>query len=839
LVEELSEKYLDLVTDTGQVVGELDSLANNEPNTQPGPERRELQPRDIGGIVERLNTIRSAATGIRRSTSFPHIFLFYQLLINIDIFCQTEALASGLRQRANALPEREWHELRDLRTNSLEQIERVVSHSTDLASDVDNLLSRNLPSLAPRALQFARDLAKSTLVRRVGLALTALKWLTTAINLVLDEVGDDDPTETGGGGGGPVISVVIPVTPTTTPVATPTFDPTVPPTTLPDEYYVVIMSQDTQPSGYTDVVTEIIEDGGVIFGLLTFLKEKHWSIWGLIQDQTMPSLSLNPLVGCISRNHQLLDEDERKTAGATGGAPARREIDVDLVGAASNSVASHTTSRTNTTTKNKVSSSSSGTKKSKLRTRALPGQFEARRVGAPSAEGGRPTILRQHAFLNSIWSKTWLEGGYRDIADYWLDTEGSDRVPVYLIDKQVDWAHPDLAPLGAARNYPGWDCYTGTAELAMRRWGCKDIGRNPTPPGAGTAEEGYHGTEMAALIGGHISGVNPHVNLVPLRSGPYGKSRVHHAVAAMAQIEKLQSQNGGQHAVVSASFGYKKESASLNLPPGSGTKTDAFEYMIPRLQRANADFVFAVANIDLEKDPEGTKTTAVDYSPDWLGGDHAADAIPIFAIAVGNCDINGHRAPGSSFLYDTPGSSTDPTNHKYPDVYNIGSGLLHPTKFIFEDPAGEETIQYSWAERPGGTSHATALTSGLLSLLIARDPGTFSSAGAPTKQGLQSLARRKKGPAWPPDSPDYTAGWSVPRAATDWEIPCDPDPAGGSGTNVPGPERPNVRDLNEENDELFAVDLTVDVLAGPAEYQNYLAAAPCVSARPGRLNPPV
>ncbi|KAK3311687.1 uncharacterized protein B0T15DRAFT_499618 [Chaetomium strumarium] len=311
----------------------------------------------------------------------------------------------------------------------------------------------------------------------------------------------------------------------------------------------------------------------------------------------------------------------------------------------------------------------------------------------------------------------------------------------------------------------------------------------------------YHGTEMTALIGDHISGVNPYVNLVPLRPGPYGKSRVHHAVAAMAQIEKLQSQNGGQHAVVSASFG------------------------------ANVDFVSAVANIDLEKDPEGTKTKAVDYSPDWLGGDHAGDATPIFAIAVGNCDINGHCAPCSSFLYDIPG--TDPTNHKYPDFYNIGSGLLNPTKFIFEDPVGEETIEYSWAER-SGTSHATALASGLLSLLIARDPGTFSSAGAPTKQGLQSLARRKKGSAWPPDYSPDTAGWSVPRAATDREIPCDPP----AGTNdVPGPERPNVRDLLLDDE--IPVDLTVDVLAGPAEYQNYLATAPCVSARPGRLNPPV
>ncbi|KAK4233042.1 hypothetical protein C8A03DRAFT_39279, partial [Achaetomium macrosporum] len=533
-----------------------------------------------------------------------------------------------------------------------------------------------IPSLAPRALQFARDLAKRTLVRRVALGLTALKWLTSAINLVLDEVGDDDPTEAGGGG--PVISVVIPVTPTTTPIVTP---------------------HSTRPCllPHSQMMTEIVEDGGVIFGFLTLAKEKSIGAYGL------------------------LDEDERK-AGAMG-APVRREVDVDLAGGTMSSVASHTRSNT-------INSTGSG-------------------------GGGTESRLATSRFQSR-----------------------------------------------AALNYPGWDSYTLTRREALRRWGCVDRAGNPDPP---DAEEGYHGTEMAALIGGHVSGVNPHVNLVPLRSGPYGKSRVHHAVAAMAQIEKLQTQNGGQHAIVSASFGYKKDTWS----PGYGQPTQTLFSPSPTLT--------------LTTIPKGTSTKAVDYSPDWLGGDHAGDKTPIFAIGVGNCDINGNRAPASSFLYDTAG--TDPTNHKYPELYNIGSGLVVPT--LWMDPE-DGTFERNWAAR-GGTSHATALASGLLSLLIARDPGTFNSAGAPTKQGLQSLARRKKGSAWPPDSPD-TAGWIAPRAATDWEIQCNP-----AGTNVPGPDRPDLRDLTAEE----GVDLTVDVLAGPAEYQKYLVTAPCVYAPPGRSNPPI
>ncbi|KAB5533606.1 hypothetical protein GE09DRAFT_366411 [Coniochaeta sp. 2T2.1] len=259
----------------------------------------------------------------------------------------------------------------------------------------------------------------------------------------------------------------------------------------------------------------------------------------------------------------------------------------------------------------------------------------------------------------------------------------------------------------------------------------------------------------------------------------------------------LQADNGGKRAIISGSWVMSLKHLE---DQGLATDFDPFELLVPQLRDGGVDLV-VTGNDGLRRNNEAKSSMPQKWSGD-------ADS----AIAVGACDYNSGRALFSLFVYS---NEEQVPNHKFPDIYNLGTDVLAP-----QWADGHR----SWG-REHGSSHATAITSGLLTILIARQD--HWALGVP----LQLVVEGKKGNRWwaddrlaeydPDDEEDMDIPspgsvpddelYFAPPAATTWEMACAADGA------VPmGPEdRPQAYFFPKPKDKLFQLDAyTFDQLDG-------------------------
>jgi hypothetical protein len=255
-----------------------------------------------------------------------------------------------------------------------------------------------------------------------------------------------------------------------------------------------------------------------------------------------------------------------------------------------------------------------------------------------------------------------------------------------------------------------------------------------------------HGTAVAAFIGGRYNGVHPNPDLRVVAVGAKGKAIA--TVRAIKHIVAKQQQGSNARAVLVYASGFRR--AKLK-PNGVTTKSDFWEELMPRLFAAQVDVVIAAGNVQRD-DPS---LLIEDYTPNlWCDTTSAC-------IMVGNCNSQGLRNPSN-----LDGGLAD----LYIDLYAIGTDTIAPIASLL----GQAPSANGW-RRASGNSMSSPQVGALLAMLIAQGAldggGPVAPSNLAAKNLLQDLARQRKGTAWPPDDTNHV----VPRAATNWQIPC---PAG-------------------------------------------------------------
>jgi hypothetical protein len=219
-------------------------------------------------------------------------------------------------------------------------------------------------------------------------------------------------------------------------------------------------------------------------------------------------------------------------------------------------------------------------------------------------------------------------------------------------------------------------------------------------------------------------------------------------VRAIKHIVAKQQQGGNARAVLVYASGFRR--ARLK-PNGVTTKSDFWEELMPRLFAAQVDVVIAAGNVQRD----APSLLIEDYTPNlWCDTTSAC-------IMVGNCNSQGLRNP-SNLL----GGLAD----DYIDLYAIGTDTIAPIASL----PGKRASTSGW-RRASGNSLSSPQVGALLAMLVAQGAldgaGPVAADNLAAKNLLQDIARQRKGTAWPPDDKNQI----VPRAATNWQIPC---PAG-------------------------------------------------------------
>lgn len=256
-----------------------------------------------------------------------------------------------------------------------------------------------------------------------------------------------------------------------------------------------------------------------------------------------------------------------------------------------------------------------------------------------------------------------------------------------------------------------------------------------------------HGTAVAAFIGGRYNGVHPNPDLRVVAVGDNSRRAIA-TVRAIKHILAKQQQTNTPRAVLVYAKGFRRAKLRAN---GVTTSPDFWAELMPRLAAAQVDMVISAGNVQAD-DPS---LLIEDYTPNlWCDTASAC-------IMVGNCDFQGLRNPSS-----LSGGLVD----LYVDLYAIGTNTVAPAASL----RGQPVVTGGW-RRATGNSMSSPQVGALLAMLVAQ--GALDGAGPvavgnlAAKNLLQNIARQRKGTAWPADDTNQI----VPRAATNWQVPC---PAG-------------------------------------------------------------
>jgi subtilisin family serine protease len=241
-----------------------------------------------------------------------------------------------------------------------------------------------------------------------------------------------------------------------------------------------------------------------------------------------------------------------------------------------------------------------------------------------------------------------------------------------------------------------------------------------------------HGTQMIGLIGGLLAGVDKFARVFAMKiTFQQGRGKAS-AVRAVKAIIEMQIAAGAPLAIINFSLGYALGGALL---PNQQTSTDFLEDVMLQAQAQNCIVVQASGN--------NPANLMENFTPDI---NLAKPSNP--AIIVGSVSRDGTRSSFTTFQSNT-GLAVD--------LMALGEQMWCPTN----GTGSHWTLAV-------GTSHAAAITSGLISLLIKR--GDITSV-ADARPNLLSIATSRKGTNWPLE-PGYSA--PLPRAATNWELACEP-----------------------------------------------------------------
>ena len=271
-----------------------------------------------------------------------------------------------------------------------------------------------------------------------------------------------------------------------------------------------------------------------------------------------------------------------------------------------------------------------------------------------------------------------------------------------------------------------------------------DLSLDSQNPNLVNIDSNGHGTFMAGLIAGHdpslkapyssapasvYRGMAPDARILSVKVGATdGEVDVTQVIAAIDWIVQHRHDNGMNIRVISLSYGTNSTQSYLD---------DPLAYAAEQAWRAGIVVVAAAGNTGFQQ---------------GAGAPGVADpAMDPFVLAVGGYDTMGTYDSSDDSLGDYSASSAGcPVPAcKGPDVLAVGShlqGLRDPGSFIdLNHPEGRLGDSYF---RGSGTSQATALTAGIVALILQRYPDmtpddvkAFLASGADKIQGIPDSAQ--------------------------------------------------------------------------------------------------
>ena len=259
-------------------------------------------------------------------------------------------------------------------------------------------------------------------------------------------------------------------------------------------------------------------------------------------------------------------------------------------------------------------------------------------------------------------------------------------VAIGIVDDGMEWSHPDLLP--------------NVLRSLQKDWNGKDFDPKPY------FYEDNHGTACAGVAAARgnnrigVSGVAPEANLVGMRliAGPQTDADIAEAMTWYPDTIHIKSN----------SWGYGPDTLFAEGPLTEAALEYAAKY--GRAGKGSV-LVFAAGNYDLDGD-----------RLDYKGINNS-----IYGIAVGAIDSLGKKAYysniGAGLLICAPSNGDNTlgimtTDNKGPAGYNYG---VHNTLFtwpLVDDFKGSGDVTQTF----GGTSSATPAVSGLIALMLQRNP---------------------------------------------------------------------------------------------------------------------
>jgi subtilisin family serine protease len=281
-----------------------------------------------------------------------------------------------------------------------------------------------------------------------------------------------------------------------------------------------------------------------------------------------------------------------------------------------------------------------------------------------------------------------------------------------IVDDGMEWSHPDLLP-NVLRNL-------------QKDWNGKDFDPKPyfSNDNHGTACAGVAAARANNRIG--VSGVAPEANLVGMRliADAQTDADVAEAVTWYPDAIHIKSNSWGYSPFTTNSSTRLFESWNPIVSPDPLTEA-ALEYAAKYGRGGKGSVItFAAGNSDefkLTSNGTAQKSGArVDFQ-----------ALPnsIYTIAVGALNSLGKKSNysqvGSSLLISAPSNTTDgtglgimTTDNKGPRGYNYG---VHNTQFTWP-PVNDFKGSGDVTQNFGGTSSATPAVSGVIALMLQRNP---------------------------------------------------------------------------------------------------------------------
>jgi subtilisin family serine protease len=321
-----------------------------------------------------------------------------------------------------------------------------------------------------------------------------------------------------------------------------------------------------------------------------------------------------------------------------------------------------------------------------------------------------------------------------------------------IVDDGMEWSHPDLLP--------------NVLRSLQKDWNGKDFDPKPYFYGDnhGTACAGVAAARGNNRIG--VSGVAPEANLVGMR--------LIADVQTDADIAEATTWHPDAIHIKSNSWGYYAFDTNTGYPTGVFTRWNpivssdplteaALEYAAKYGRGGKGSIItFAAGNHDefrLTSNGSAQKSGArVDFQ-----------ALPnsIYTIAVGALNSLGKKSNysqvGSSLLISAPSNTTDgtglgimTTDNKGPRGYNYG---VHNTQFTWP-PVNDFKGSGDVTQNFGGTSSATPAVSGVIALMLQRNPNLGW-------RDVQEILMRSAFKIDPSDSKWITANRTISGNATE------------------------------------------------------------------------